>query len=222
MFDDMVHVMVRHRSVNGPCHGPSPVRSRSVRGLSLVHHWSIRGPFAVHSRSVRGLSLVHHWSIRGPFAVRSRSITGSFAVHSRSITGSFAVHVIDWEHQLAHFCRHFTLQYLHVGLTQITLGGSFGGSFWDHFFDIGCGRTSCFNLCLGWAIVQGAIRRASIPYLGFENVSQAGKSAPKKWSKLTRTGENRPKMEKVAPANKGFRSQLPRLPHASTPHAGPL
>jgi hypothetical protein len=106
--------------------------------------------------------------------------------------------------------------------TRALLKSLGGGSFWDHFFDIGCGRTSCFNLCLGWAIVQGAIRRASIPYLGFENVSQAGKSAPKKWSKLTRTGENRPKMEKVAPANKGFRSQLPRLPHASTPHAGPL
>jgi hypothetical protein len=33
-------------------------------------------------------------------------------------------------------------------------------------FDIGCGRTSCFNLCLGWAIHQDAISFASIPCLG--------------------------------------------------------
>jgi hypothetical protein len=33
---------------------------------------------------------------------------------------------IIFAHQVAHFLFHFTLQYLHAGFTQITLGGHFG------------------------------------------------------------------------------------------------
>jgi hypothetical protein len=48
---------------------------------------------------------------------------------------------IIFAHQVAHFLFHFTLQYLHAGFTQITLGGSFGGSFWDHFLYSTRGQT---------------------------------------------------------------------------------
>jgi hypothetical protein len=34
--------------------------------------------------------------------------------------------VIDWEHQLAHFCRHFTLHNLHARFTFLALGLIFG------------------------------------------------------------------------------------------------
>jgi hypothetical protein len=60
MLDDMVHVMLRHRSVTGP----SPVRHRSVTGPSPVRHRSVNGPFALHHRSVRtahrAYRIVHH------------------------------------------------------------------------------------------------------------------------------------------------------------------
>jgi hypothetical protein len=58
MFDDMVHVMLRHRSVNGRRHGPFAVRHRSVRGPSPVRSRSVtgrrHGPFMVRSWSVHG------------------------------------------------------------------------------------------------------------------------------------------------------------------------
>jgi hypothetical protein len=104
-------------------------------------------------RSVIGLSSVCHRSVTGTSGFSDERRHGPSLVRSRSVIGPFAVHVIDWEHQLAHFLFHFTLQYLHAGLTQITLGGSFGGSFWDHFwdhfFDSGCGRTLYRELYLG-------------------------------------------------------------------------
>ena len=87
--------------------GPSPVRHRSVNGPSTVD------------------DMVH-------VMLRQRSTTWSTTC---SVTGrrhapspvDDMVHVIDWEHQLAHFLFHFTLQYLHAGLTQITLGAVIWG-----------------------------------------------------------------------------------------------
>jgi hypothetical protein len=49
MFDDMVHVMLCHRSVIDGRHGPLTVRD-------ILHLWST-------TSAVIGLSLVRHWAV---------------------------------------------------------------------------------------------------------------------------------------------------------------